>query len=202
MIHRLSLAAAVTIVAAALPAAAIAASPKPGPEVIPLEHGKPLAPASTTAPGTAVDGILCQADEQVAYHIHVHLQVYVKGKSRVLPAAIGMVGPVAQQTPQGPFYAATKCYYWLHTHATDGVIHIESPTARIYTLGDFFDEWGQPLTGNRVAGAKGTVTTIVNGKRWKKSPRAIPLNKHSVIELAVGKPVPKPYKVNWGPSGL
>jgi len=190
------------IIAAVAPAAAIAASPKPGPEGIPLEHGRLLAPASTTPHGTEVDGILCQASEQVAYHIHVHLQVYVKGKPRVLPAAIGMVGPVAQQTAAGPFYAATKCYYWLHTHTTDGVIHIESPTARIYTLGNFFDEWGQALTGHRVAGANGKVTAIVNGKRWKRSPRAIPLKKHSVIELAVGRPVPKPYRINWGPSGL
>ncbi len=94
----------------------------------------------------AVDGIQCAPLEQLAYHIHVHLQVYVDGHPRYLPPAIGMIHPVAQQTANGPFYGAGKCYYWLHVHAGDGIIHIESPTQKIYTLGDFFDEWRQPLT--------------------------------------------------------
>jgi hypothetical protein len=173
-----------------------------GPEGIPLEIGRQLAPASTTTPGVTVDGIQCAPLEQLAYHIHAHLQVYVDGQPRKLPAAIGLVDPVAQQTPYGPFYGAEKCYYWLHTHTYDGVIHIESPTARIYTLGNFFDEWRQPLSGSRVAHATGTVHAIVNGKPWTRSPRAIPLRKHTVIELAVGKPVPPFHKVNWGPSQL
>jgi hypothetical protein len=42
----------------------------------------------------------------------------------------------------------------------------------------------------------------VNGKPWTKSPRAIPLKKHTVIQLAVGKPIPPFHKVNWGPSQL
>jgi hypothetical protein len=173
-----------------------------GPEGIPLETGRQLAPALTTAPGTIVDGIQCEPLEQLAYHIHAHLQVYVHGQPRKLPAAIGLVDPVAQQTPYGPFYGAQKCYYWLHTHATDGVIHIESPTPRIYTLGNFFDEWRQPLSSRRVAHAAGTVYATVNGKPWTKSPRAIPLNKHAVIQLAVGKPVPPFHEVNWRPSQL
>ncbi|HEY2654586.1 MAG TPA: hypothetical protein VGI55_02280 [Solirubrobacteraceae bacterium] len=173
-----------------------------GPEGIPLEKGRQLAPASTTTQGATVDGIQCAPLEQLAYHIHTHLQVYVKGKPWTLPAAIGLVGPVAQQTPYGPFYGAQKCYYWLHTHATDGIIHIESPTARIYTLGDFFDEWRQPLSSRRVASATGAVHATVNGRPWTRSPRAILLRKHTVIQLAVGRPIPPFHKVNWGTSGL
>src|SRR5579884_2168738 len=130
-----------------------AAPGQPGPERIPLEAGPALAPASSTAPGTTVDGIQCAPIEQLAYHIHAHLQVYVDGQPRALPGAIGLLGPVADPTAYGPFYVASRCYYWLHTHTSDGVIHIESPTAKIYTLGDFFDEWGQPLSSDRVAGA-------------------------------------------------
>lgn len=173
-----------------------------GPEGIPLETGPLLAPASTTLPGTIVDGIQCAPLEQLAYHIHAHLQVYVDGRPRTLPAAIGLVDPMAQQTPYGPFYGAQKCYYWLHTHATDGIIHIESPTPRIYTLGNFFDLWGQPLSDRRVAGAAGVVRATVNGRRWTKGPRAIPLKKHEVIQLAVGKPIPRFHKVNWAASQL
>ena len=109
---------------------------------------------------------------------------------------------MAQQTPYGPFYGAQKCYYWLHTHTTDGIIHIESPTPRIYTLGNFFDEWRQPLSSRRVASATGTVHATVNGRPWTRSPRAILLRKHTVIQLAVGRPIPPFHKVNWGTSGL
>ena len=162
---------------------------QPGPEGIPLEAGAQLAPASTTAPGTTVDGIQCAPLEQLAYHIHAHLQVYVNGQPRALPAAIGLLGPVAQQTPLGPFYGAQQCYYWLHTHTYDGVIHIESPTQRVYTLGNFFNEWRQPLSASRVASASGPVTAFVNGKRWTSSLTSIPLLPHAVIQLDVGSPV-------------
>ncbi len=173
-----------------------------GPEGIPLEIGPVLAPASTTAPGVTIDGIHCAPIEQLAYHIHAHLQVYVDGQPRAVPAAIGMLGPVAQQTPYGAFYGATRCYYWLHTHARDGVIHIESPTRRLYTLGDFFDEWGQQLSPDRVASAKGAVTAFVDGRRWTKSPRDIPLDPHAVIQLDVGAPTVPFGAISWAGTNL
>jgi hypothetical protein len=173
-----------------------------GPEAIPLEAGPPLASASSTTPGGAVDGVRCAPVEQLAYHIHSHLQVYVDGQPRALPAAIGLIGPVGQQTAYGPFYGAQQCYYWLHTHATDGVIHIESPTARIYTLGNFFDEWRQPLNATQVASAKGLLTAFLNGKRWTKDPRAIPLVPHASIQLDVGSPTVPARTISWAESNL
>lgn len=175
---------------------------KMGPEGIPIEQGSSLAPASTTSPSRQVDGIKCAPVEQLAYHIHAHLQVYADGQPRQLPGAIGMLGPVPQQTKYGPFYGATECYYWLHTHTADGIIHIESPTKTIYTLGDFFDEWGQPLNSNTVATARGPVTAYVNGQRWTKSPRAIPLRPHAVIQLDVGKPPVPFHNVSFAGTGL
>ena len=173
-----------------------------GPEGIQLEQGPDLAPAATTSKGATVDGVECQAQEQVLYHIHAHLQVYVNGQPRALPAGIGMVGPVAEQTPYGPFYGAQQCYYWLHTHASDGVIHIESPSVRIYTLGNFFDEWNQPLNGTRVAGDKGKVTAFVNNKPWTRDPRAIQLTPHASIQLDVGSPVVPPHETSWAGTSL
>lgn len=174
----------------------------PGPEGIPLEQGADLAPASSTTQGQTVDGVHCQASEQAVYHIHAHLQVYVDGQSRAVPGAIGMVGPVSQQTAYGAFYGAQGCYYWLHTHASDGVIHVESPTARVYTLGNFFDEWRQPLSASQVASARGKVTAIVNGKPWTKSPRDIPLTAHASIQLSVGSPSVPFHPVPWSASQL
>lgn len=173
-----------------------------GAEGIPIEKGPSLAPATTTTPGTPVDGIKCLPSEQVVYHIHAHLQVFVDGQPRQLPGGIGIIEPAAQQTPEGPFFGATRCYYWLHTHTADGIIHIESPTQRIYTLGQFFDEWRQALSSNSVAGAHGTVTAYVDGKLWTKDPRAIPLVSHAEIQLEVGGPVVPAQPFSFGRSGL
>jgi hypothetical protein len=176
---------------------------KPGPETIPLEQGPELAPASTTSPGNKIDGVIqCAPLEQLAYHIHIHLQVYDHGAPRSLPAAIGLLGPVYENTPYGRFYGAQKCYYWLHTHASDGIIHVESPTKRIYTLGIFFDEWRQSLSSTQVASVSGNVTAFVNGKPWTKSPRDIPLEPHFQIQLDVGRPI-VPFKpISFAGSGL
>jgi hypothetical protein len=168
----------------------------PGPEGVPLESGAALAPA-TTAPGFTVDGVQCAPVEQLAYHIHAHLQVFVNGQPRSLPGAVGLLGPVAQQTPVGPWYGASKCYYWLHTHASDGIIHVESPTVRIYTLGTFFDEWGQRLSSHQVATAQGKVIAFLNGKTWTKNPREIPLLPHGVIQLDVGSPAVAFVPMSW-----
>jgi hypothetical protein len=173
-----------------------------GPEGIPVEEGPSLAPASSTAPGTPVDGVRCLPGEQLAYHIHAHLQIYVDGHPRQLPGGIGLIQPAVQNSGYGPVYGATRCYYFLHTHTADGIIHVESPTRRIYTLGDFFDEWRQALSSNSVAGAHGPVSAFVNGKLWKKSPRDIPLVPHEEIQLEVGNPVVPFQRVSFGRSGL
>jgi hypothetical protein len=173
-----------------------------GPEGILLERGPTLAPASSTNPSGNVDGVQCAPLEQLAYHVHAHLQVYVNGQPEVLPGGIGIPGAVAQQTPEGPFVSNGRCFYWMHTHASDGIIHIESPTVQIYSLGTFFDIWGQHLSSHQVAGATGTVTAYLNGRRWTKDPRAIPLESHFVIQLDVGKPVVPYAKVSFANSGL
>jgi hypothetical protein len=149
-----------------------------------------------------VNGIQCGSKEQLAYHIHSHLAVFDKGNPRALPGGIGIPGSQVVNTSEGPVAAGGQCIYWLHTHAPDGVIHVESPTERIYTLGDFFDEWHQPLSSIQVAGARGPVTALVNGKRWTRPVRAIPLDPHAVIQLAVGKPVPAFQPLSWAATQL
>jgi len=191
-----------TAAAGSTTSATTAKQPSIGPEGIPLEQGPDLAPAATTTQGATVDGVQCAPIEQLAYHIHAHLQVYVNGQPRALPAAIGLIGPIYENTPYGRFYGAQQCYYWLHTHASDGVIHIESPTARVYTLGTFFDEWRQPLTTTDVAGNKGKLTAFVNGKPWTKDPRAIPLIPHESIDLDVGTPVVPAHEISWAGTKL
>jgi hypothetical protein len=175
---------------------------QPGPEGIPLGQGQALAPTSTAAQGNTVDGIHCGGTEQFVTHVHAHLAVYVNGRPTQIPAGLGLVQPALAQGSNN-FYGATQCYYWLHTHAADGIIHIESPSATlVFTLGNFFDIWHQPLSAARVASAKGKVSAFVNGQPWTKTPRAIPLVGHEVIQLDVGAPTPAPGTVDWSHSQL
>jgi hypothetical protein len=174
----------------------------PGPEGVPLEEGQLLASASSGAGGQTIDGIQCEASEQVAYHVHTHLSVYVDGTLRPLPPGIGIVAPVAQQTTDGPFYGASHCYYWLHVHTQDGVIHIESPTERSYTLGEFFDIWKQPLTRTQITSAHGTLKVFVNGQVFTGDPRNVHLGSHEDIQIDVGKPFVAAKTVDWAATQL
>ncbi len=99
------------------------------------------------------------------------------------------------------FVASGTCFYWLHTHAADGIIHIESPVQRTDTLGDFFDEWGQPPGPHQVGPAAGPVMAIYNGQRYVGTPRNIPLNAHAQIQLDIGSPLVAPQTITF-PSSL
>ena len=89
----------------------------------------------------------------------------------------------------------------LHTHAADGIIHIESPVHRTFTLGDFFDVWGQSLGPDQVGPATGPVVAIYNGQLYEVNPRDIPLNAHAQIQLEIGKPLVAPVTITF-PTGL
>jgi hypothetical protein len=172
-----------------------------GPEGVPVPAGPALAGTGIAATGQPVDGISCQTSEQTLFHIHAHLTIFVNGSARQVPAAIGIPGAQATDTPQGPFIETGTCFYWLHTHAADGIIHIESPVQRTYTLGNFFDIWGQPLGTDRVGPETGHVVAIYNGQVYRGNPRDIPLTAHAQIQLQVGTPLVAPEQISW-PSGL
>jgi hypothetical protein len=172
-----------------------------GPESVPVPSAPALAGTGTSAGGQPVDGISCSSSEQTLFHIHAHLTVFVNGSARQVPAAIGIPGARAQSTPAGPYIGSGDCFYWLHTHAADGIVHIESPVQRGFTLGNFFDLWGQPLGPDQAGPAKGNVTVIYNGHVYHGNPRNVPLTAHAQIQLEVGTPLVAPESITW-PSGL
>lgn len=173
-----------------------------GPERVPMPNGPPLGLVNTANYGQPVDGIECQTTEQVVYHIHAHLSVFVDGQPRQVPLAIGIAPPVQlTTTPVGSFASGGSCFYWLHTHVADGVIHVESPSQKLYTLGQFFDVWGVPLSTGQVGPATGTVTTYVDGQPFTGNPRDIELKAHGQVQLDVGSVVP-PQLIDWGPTGI
>jgi hypothetical protein len=171
-----------------------------GPESVPIPDGPQLAAASAPADGHSVDGISCLAGEQLVFHIHVHLTVFIDGSARQVPGGIGIVAPQSASTPDGAFVANGSCFYWLHTHAADGIVHIESPVRRIYTLGDFFDIWGQALSADRIGSARGAVVAFYNGRRYARDPRQIPLSAHAQIQLEIGRPPAAPVSITFPPG--
>jgi hypothetical protein len=177
----------------------------PGPETVPITTGPKLATLINAATGQTVDGVQCQAGEQTEVHVHTHLTIFVNGHSRVIPYGVGIPGFQAVSTPQGPFVETGSCFYWLHVHALDGIIHVESPSTTLsFTLGQFFQEWGVPLSTTQVGPATGKVTVFFTspGKKpglYTGNPNDLPLGDHYQIQLDVGTPIVAPVQVtNWG----
>jgi hypothetical protein len=171
-------------------------SAKPGRTVPATPQGPLLASTDGEASGQTVDGILCETAERVAFHIHAHLVVFVDGQPRVIPLGIGIAPPrTIEQTPDGQqVVVGGSCFYWLHSHTSNGIVHIESPVLRAFTLGNYFDLWRQPLGRHQVGPAHGPVTSFVNGHSFAGDPRNIPLAAHAVIQLDVGRQVgPQPF---------
>jgi hypothetical protein len=172
-----------------------------GPEGVPIPQAPDLASTGAGALSSSVDGIQCLGAEQLLFHIHAHLTVFVHGAARRIPYGIGIRGAQATATPAGPYVGGGTCFYWVHTHAADGIIHIESPIARTFTLGDFFDVWGQKLGPEQVGPSAGRVTALVNGRVYRANPRDIPLTAHVQIQLEVGRPLVAPVSITF-PAGL
>jgi hypothetical protein len=168
---------------------------------VPIPRARTLALPRLVANGQQIDGITCQTSEQVLFHVHAHLTISVHGAPRQVPAGIGIAPPhEVEQTGSGAFIAGATCFMWLHTHSADGIIHTESPIKRTYTLGDFFDIWGQPLSRRRVGPARGPVTALFDGKLFTGDPRQIPLLAHAQIQLEVGKPLIAPDRITFPPG--
>jgi hypothetical protein len=173
-----------------------------GPERVPIPSAPVLAGTSQATAGQAIDGVSCNTSEQTLFHIHTHLTIFVNGQARQVPGGVGIPGAVSSPSQSGPFVSSGNCFYWLHTHAADGIVHIESPVKRTFTLGNFFDEWGQPLGPAQVGPAHGKVTVIVNGRVFTGNPRNAPLGSRENLQLEVGTPLVAPESIDWSSTGL
>jgi hypothetical protein len=136
------------------------------------------APATTSNGAPVIDGIKCEP-EHLESHYHAHLTLLRDGKPVQVPALIGI--DIQHQ-----------CLYWLHTHDATGIMHIESPDTRTYTLGEFFDVWHQPLSRTQADGLNGKLKVFVGNREYTGDPRAIVLKRHELITIEVGKTVPPP----------
>jgi hypothetical protein len=122
-------------------------------------------------------GLPMLSAEGTVEHIHVHLDVQADGQPVVVPALIGIDEDQGSISP-------------VHTHDTSGVIHVESPVKRDFTLGQFFTEWAVALTADNIGGLRSgggkSLHVFVNGKARTGDPAAITLNAHDEIVLSYG----------------
>ena len=183
-------------------------------------------PATTPAPWGLPDYAL----SQIGYagltplrgtlyrHDHVHLDLFVNGRKVTVPAGIGLAEPIdngpcpnAGLGAQGDcvtrhIFTAEVANSPIHTHSTSGIIHIEPDRPGIFTLGQFFDEWGVRLSsdcvGGYCAGGGKQLRVYVNGKRSSGNPRSIVLTNRQEIAVVFGGrgdfgSVPSTYSGGW-----
>jgi len=165
-------------------------------------------------------GLAPETHEFLAFHVHAHLDVFVDGRAVVVPAGIGIniADPGVHQFHDSPDGSTgyggiqrcgSPCISPLHTHDTTGVMHVESPDVRTFTLGQFFAVWGVRLTnrclGGYCATGPSSVRVFVDGRRVTGDPRQLALAAHQEIVVTYGTPaqLPSPIPQSYDfPSGL
>ena len=140
-------------------------------------------------------GLTVMTGQGAVLHIHAHLDVFVNGKPVTVPANIGI-------NPAGGYLSA------LHTHDDSGIVHVESPTERTYTLGQFFDVWGVRFSERCLGGYCSTggqrVRAFIGGKPIPGDPRLLQLALHQEILVTYGtraqlpRPIPSSYSFPIG----
>lgn len=161
----------------------------------------PAPPPDRVVELTTAAGLVPETAERLAYHVHAHLDVFINGRHETVPAGIGIVttdpavhkGSIDGQPAYGGITVpcAQPCISPLHTHDVTGIIHTESATRVDNTLGQFFIEWGVPLTAqcvDKYCTPDTRIAIYVNGRRQRFADAAvIPLSDHKEIALVIGR---------------
>ncbi len=130
-------------------------------------------------------GLDALSSEGTVMHIHQHIDIYVNGAQVEVPAEIGIPGDES-------FISI------VHTHDSSGIIHVESPVKKDFTLGQFFDIWGLRFN-NQCLGSYCQTTdhklkVYVNGEAVG-DPRGLVLAPHQEIAVVYGTDQDQPKSV-------
>ncbi len=142
-------------------------------------------------------GLQPPGNEQLVYHIHQHLDLWVNGRKVVVPQYVGI--QINQQAQSATFAE-------MHTHAADGVLHVETGRPVTFNLAQFFGVWGVRLTRSCIGSFKGSCGRVqmwVNGKKYAGDPSKLVLKSHQEIALVLGKrPASIPSSFDFGRLNL
>ena len=136
-----------------------------------------------------IAGLPCERGEKLNYHVHSFLAVFVEGQQVQVPANIGI-------------NVQERCYFWLHTHDASGIVHVEAPQQRDFTLGQFFAIWDRQLSAtqllNKTVDAGHQIKVTVNGVEVSGDPSQIKLQDKISIVVQYGPPFATPPSYNFG----
>jgi len=108
----------------------------------------------------AFTGVPCLTSEE--FHLHPHLTIIIDGQEEPLPPNIGVF---------------SNCTQELHTHESDGTIHVESDSDKGYTLQDFLNVWGLGLE------QQGFITRLTVGGEFNENDTTFKLEDGQQIQL-------------------
>jgi hypothetical protein len=140
-------------------------------------------------------GLPALAQEGTVLRTHQHLDLFVAGRRVVVPAGLGI-------DADGQFIAP------IHTHDTTGIIHVESPTVRTFTLGELFGVWGVRFDSNCLGAyctGGGSALRVYADGQPVSDPGLLALTAHEEIVVAFGTPgqLPRPVPSSYDfPPGL
>ena len=182
------MAAAIVALGIALVIVAVLSNQPPGAASGPLpaiQTGAPPWPADSVnlRARLEADGLQVLTAEGQVQHTHQHLDLYVGGSPVAIPAGIGIDQADGIIAP-------------IHTHDATGIIHVESPVVRDFTLGELFDVWGVRFDAHCVGGAcdgNGRMLSVfLDGQPLAGDPRSLVLEAHEEIVVAIGTPAQLP----------
>jgi hypothetical protein len=112
--------------------------------------------------------------EGLFQHTHQHVDLLIDDQKIIIPANLGI---------------ETGFISPIHTHEEQNIIHVESPVAKDFTLGQFFRVWGitfnNQCIGTYCVGNEKKLSTFVNGILMS-DPANYVLKQHDEIEIWYG----------------
>lgn len=109
-------------------------------------------------------------DMATQYHIHPELSIFVNGIEVPIPHNLG-VGATGMTA--------------IHTHDEKGVIHVEAPIQKDFTLGDFFAVWDKDFSSTKLlentVDKKSEIIVTVNGEKVDTYENTILQDKDKIV---------------------
>ncbi len=109
-------------------------------------------------------------DMATEYHIHPELSIMVNGTEVFVPQNLGVDATGMTS---------------IHTHDEKGIIHVEAPVKKDFTLGDFFAVWNKDFSSSKIldkaVDEKSEIVVTVNGERVETYENTILRDKDKIV---------------------
>lgn len=112
----------------------------------------------------------CTTDMATEFHIHPELSIVINGEKQIIPTDVGIVN---------------GCMNALHAHDDKGILHVEAPVKKDFTLGDFFAVWKKDFSKDKILDAVVSenleIVVTVNGQKVDTYENTILYDKDKIL---------------------